>query len=183
MICTAWLDIGFEPGASGVYRRANTHRHIQRKGWRMKVKGLVLVLSLVVVAGMVRSVDAVAAPRFASTTVVQESAYGAGSADLEFITDWIVRRSPAHAPMLPLGAVTVRHTFTANARDVRLSRPNGPPVPLPSSGREGEELTITSRSPDGGVETWGYTWHDQGWVLVEYHFKGPNNTNSPPLGG
>ncbi|MEG2805487.1 hypothetical protein [Stenotrophomonas sp.] len=148
----------------------------------MKLPLLSTTLSVLwLVAGGV-STDAHAAPTSASATVVAKNTYQPGSAESSYITVWIERNSPAYAPVRRLGKITIQHTYGDSGRAGR-SGMDGTPAPLPTHGSEGEEVTITSRHPDGPTETWGYTWQEGGWKLGEYHFKGATETSQPPVGG
>lgn len=149
----------------------------------MKLPLLSATMSVLFLLAAGSSFDASAAPSSTVATVVAKTTYQPGSSEAAYITGWISRNSPAYSPMNSLGNVTVRHTYSDSGRVVR-SGVGGPPVPLPTNGYEGEEITITSRQPDGTTETWAYTWTSGKWKIVEYHFKDPNETSEPPpLGG
>lgn len=115
-----------------------------------------------------------AAPLKAGTTIQSRTEYSANSSESASVFAWLEARSPEHAPLTPPGKITVTVKRIGQGMATR-SGSDGPPVPLPSSGNQGEEITVTNRQPDGTIETWAYTWIDSGWVLVEYHYKSGYN--------
>lgn len=114
-------------------------------------------------------VGAEAAPVKARTTVESRTTWPAGSAEAASILAWVKARSPGYAP------ITSGREISIVRRQIELQpltrTSSGPTVELPASGRQGEAITITSRQPDGFIETWAHTGIDSGWMLVEYHFK------------
>lgn len=137
----------------------------------MQMKSLAFGIALLigVSAGPVVS-SAEAAPLKTSTTVESRTTYSKGSAEASSVLDWVKAHSPAYAPITSAGEISVVLKQIAPRFTAR-SASEGPPVALPASGQQGEEITITNRHSDGTIETWAYTWRDSGWVLVEYHFK------------
>ncbi len=119
-------------------------------------------------------VSAEAASLKARTTVEWRTTYSVGSVEASSILEWIKAHSPEYAPITAAGEITVVRSqiepllLTGSSSD-------GPPVALPASGRQGEEITVSNRRADGSIETWAYTWIDTGWVLVEYHFRSGYN--------
>lgn len=147
----------------------------------MKLSLLASSLSLGLLLGAAAvTPSAIAAPTVGSSTTVSKMTYAVKPNEYKQIHAWIIRNSPAYAPLQPLGSVTVTRTVRAASSMLRPAGSDGPPVPLPSNGLEGEEITITNTTPDGGSETWAYTFTNGAWKLVEYHFVGPKETSNPP---
>lgn len=145
---------------------------------KLSLPGAALSLLLTCTAPLVPESQATALSE--SITVVAKSIYPAGSAETGFINDWIRRNSPDHPPMFSLGTVSVTHTRRGPRGLQQGATSAGSPVPLPPTGVEGETITINNTLPDGGSETWGYTWTNGAWKLVSYSFQGPNETSTPP---
>jgi hypothetical protein len=116
-----------------------------------------------------------------------KTTYPAGSVDAASWLEWIAARSPAYAPVSRRGTVQVLTTRGGLAGSSVARAPSaGPPTPLPTGGNQGDEMTVTSRDAAGNTETWGYTFHNGAWILVEYHYKSVTfgNEDSPEnLGG
>lgn len=129
-----------------------------------------------------------------AVVVSTKSTYAPGSAEAQFVLQWVKQRSPEYAPVLEGVTVeVVKKTSSAPKSSGALARAAvpPPPVPLPSSANPGDEFTITTTDRIGNSETWGYTWVGGGngggaWVIVEYHYKNVNyeNQDTPEtLGG
>ncbi len=142
----------------------------------MQMKSLAFGIALLV--GVVSGsavLTAEAAPINSTTTVESKTIYAAKSAEAASVLEWVKARSPEFASTAAPGDITVRLKQVSPKLSARSA--SSPPVPLPSNGQEGEEVTITNRQADGTIETWAYTWMSGQWVLVEYHWKGYNPEN------
>ncbi len=118
----------------------------------MQMKSLAFGIALLV--GVVSGpavLTAEAAPINSSTTVESKTIYAAKSAEAASVLEWIKARSPEFASTATPGDITVRLKQVAPKLLTRST--SSPPVPLPSNGQEGEEITITNRQSDGTIET------------------------------
>ncbi len=150
--------------------------HNEGKEFIVQMKSLAFGIALLV--GVVSGpavLTAEAAPINSTTTVESKTIYAAKSAEAASVLEWVKARSPEFASTAAPGDITVRLKQVSPKLSARSA--SSPPVPLPSNGQEGEEVTITNRQADGTIETWAYTWMSGQWVLVEYHWKGYNPEN------
>ncbi|WP_313161320.1 hypothetical protein [Stenotrophomonas sp.] len=105
-------------------------------------------------------------------SITTKTTYPAGSVDAASWLDWIAGRSPAHAPVSRRGTVQVLTTRAGlTGSSVARAPSAGPPTPLPNGGNQGDGMTVTSRDAAVSTETWGYTFHNGAWTLVEYHYR------------
>ena len=108
------------------------------------------------------------------STLVSEASYTAESTEAQQVRQWLSVNAPFRSNSeignpAYLGDVTVVVTRTTSGM-VRPSSPgDGPPVPLPSSGVEGDTIEVTSSSR-GWTQTWSYIWRGGGWRLTAYRY-------------
>lgn len=115
-----------------------------------------------------------------SAIVVAKAKYASDSVEADYIVDWIKRNSPAYAPALRTGQLTVSHTYQTVGIPEQ-ARSAGPPVPLPARGAEGEVISISNTLPSGASESWTYRWTSGSWKLIKYSFdacQGPASIGS-----
>lgn len=125
--------------------------------------------------------ESLATPQQISSTTTTTQKYLSGSPEIDAIYAWIREKSPEHGPIGIAKEISITNTETLTGRVVRSSPGSGPPVPLPGSGTPGQTITIISSFPNGGFESWTYTWQRSaggggggsggGWVLSEYEYK------------
>ncbi|MDV9043922.1 hypothetical protein [Stenotrophomonas sp. RAC2] len=104
-----------------------------------------------------------------SAIVVAKARYASDSLEAGYIVDWIKRNSPAYAPALQTGELTLTHTYPP-AGNLKPAAAAGPPVPLPARGVEGEVISISNTLPSGASESWTYRWTSGAWKLIKYSF-------------
>lgn len=120
--------------------------------------------------------------------ITRQMTYPGGSVESAQVLDWIKKASPAYAPLLEGGRITV-------TRQTRLTGVDSPqlqarasdalsPLPLPMSGINGERYQVNHQLPDGNRESWTYEWRGGGgggsWVTVDYSYhKGSGRGERP----
>jgi ABC-type nitrate/sulfonate/bicarbonate transport system substrate-binding protein len=137
----------------------------------MKFSLLGVALPLVIALGGVSAASVSAGPIAGTTsaTVVAKARYASDSLEAGYIVDWIKRNSPAYAPALQTGELTISHTYQP-AGNLKPAGAAGPPVPLPARGVEGEVISISNTLPSGASESWTYRWSSGAWKLIKYSF-------------
>ena len=137
----------------------------------MKFSLLGVALPLVIALGGVSAASVSAGPIAGTTsaTVVAKARYASDSLEAGYIVDWIKRNSPAYAPALQPGELTIAHTYQP-AGNLKPAGAAGPPVPLPARGVEGEVISISNTLPSGASESWTYRWSSGAWKLIKYSF-------------
>lgn len=123
--------------------------------------------------------ESLATPQQISSTTTTTQKYLSGSPEIDAIYAWIRDKSPEHGPLGIAKEISITNTETLTGRVVRSSPGSGPPVPLPASGSPGQTITIISSFPDGGFESWTYTWRSRpggggAWDLSMYEYKKGN---------
>lgn len=121
--------------------------------------------------------------------ITRQMTYPAGAAESTQVLEWIKMASPAYAPLLKGGRITVtRQTRLTgmSAQELQARSSALSPLPLPTSGVNGERYNVGHDLPDGSHERWVYEWRGGGsggggsWVTVEYEFrKGSGDGDRP----
>ena len=112
------------------------------------------------------------------STVTATRVYEGGSAEADFIREWITSASPAHAPAEVPAKVTVTSTTVTKGLVGQTAATPDLPAPLPASAMPGQTITIHSTAGNGSVESWTYagaeTRGESGnWELTRYRFSKP----------
>ena len=110
--------------------------------------------------------------------IIRQMTYAAGSPESAQVLEWIKMVSPAYAPLLKPGQITVtRYTRTneLNSPQLQSRASTLSPLPLPTSGVNGERYQVNHDLPDGNRESWTYEWQGGGggggsWVTVDYSY-------------
>jgi len=121
-----------------------------------------------------------------TVAVSTEASYRAGTTEAKSIQFWLQKNAQyANGQMVgepaKLGDVTVIYQTSSGSRQSAVG--DGPPVPLPASGKPGDKISISSTS--GGVtQTWSYSWQGSSsggqWILTSYTWV--KSTNTTPTG-
>ncbi|MET3010425.1 hypothetical protein ABXT00_13990 [Stenotrophomonas koreensis] len=141
-----------------------------------------LIASALGLASATLPFESLANPQQISSTTTTTLKYLSGSPEIDAIYAWIREKSPEHGPLGIAKEISITNTETLTGRVVRSSPGSGPPVPLPASGSPGQTITIMSSFPNGGFESWTYTWQSRpasaggggAWVLSMYEYKKGN---------
>lgn len=115
-----------------------------------------------------------AAQSTVQSTLVSEASYESGSVEAQQVRQWLALNAPFRSSSeignpAYLGDVTVVVTRTVPGMMQPSAPGDGPPVPLPVSGAEGDTIEVTSSSR-GWTQTWSYVWRSGGWRLTAYRY-------------
>ncbi|MBB5942403.1 hypothetical protein [Xanthomonas sp. 3307] len=115
-----------------------------------------------------------------SQFVVTTSTYTEKSIEKQAVVAWLQQHAEHVNGKLigefdRVGDVTVTYSRETEAgRAYPQSPGDGPPVPLPASGRPGDTISVSSCSR-GTNQTWSYTWVSNSaggtWVLTSYKYN------------
>ncbi len=90
------------------------------------------------------------------------------------LREWVTVQAPGHPPRLVQGQWQLQRTMASVDAAQRAMADASSPLPLPGSGRTGEEISIEHASGEA-VESWAFRVpHGDSsgrWVLMRYDFK------------
>ncbi len=90
------------------------------------------------------------------------------------LREWVTVQAPGHPPRLVQGQWQLQRTMASVDAAQRAMADASSPLPLPGSGRTGEEISIAHASGEA-VESWAFRVpHGDSsgrWVLMRYDFK------------
>lgn len=140
--------------------------------------GVMMTVSLVL-GGPVIVFDSSAVPRQISNSVTTTRIYPAGVEEIAVIQAWIQGISPGYGPLGTPAEISITNTEISSGVMTASAQGGSPPTPLPSSGAPGQTITIVSTFPNGGFESWTYTWSSirgggGAWTLSAYEYKKGN---------
>lgn len=89
-------------------------------------------------------------------TVETKARYTVGASEADALDRWLARTPEAEPRSLDWGTVTISSFKRVDPLAIRTA--NAPPVPLPTRGTPGEQLTIINELPGGFRERWTFEW-------------------------
>ena len=135
-------------------------------------------MSFAVFSSLLLTLLSVANPASAQqikTSVSSEIVYPASSSQAAYLKQWLYdhaeyRNGSLLGDFSALGKITVK--VMSHFRSAAFDSGNGPPVPLPTTGQNGDTISVSSCG-GGASQTWSYVWAGGaggGWVLMSYSF-------------
>lgn len=156
--------------------------HAKRKRATMMMMAMLIAASGVASAATNQSAPD-SMPDAMNEVVVENTtraSIAAGTADAAAVQAWLAMHAPSHLPRIQDAAIEVTRSVRTTLNSAQRAPSGAPPMPLPSNGVPGEEITISQTRP-GREESWTFRWSASstggGWVLVAYRFK--NFQNNP----
>ena len=89
-------------------------------------------------------------------TVETQARYTVGASEADALDRWLANTPEAEPRTMDWGTVTISSFKRVDPLVIRTA--NAPPVPLPSRGTPGEQLTIINELPGGFRERWTFQW-------------------------